>query len=424
MDAVPVIARGHNVAVFLPPVTGALQPLLQALARRPILLIAGDRDRALDCALAGGFPNMAVATRTSRPAEPHPSGEAALALGAGDALELMGRSALRPAAFAAVVLAWPEELDDDGAAALEPVLAEAKDAQRIIVTADTGPATTKLIERWAFKAMTFGFPPSEPAPGWTPPGPIGPAQYVVSAATRVPHTVLLAQDALGAEADRRPVAACPASREEARALSARGQPPVVVLTPQQLGWARTLFSPLTPLPLPGIASGVEWQAARLRAELALVAEAGDLERELLVLGPLLERFDPAVVAAAALKLARPAGQGAAGARSAPRSAVGAAGPAPGAAAVPAYARIWVGIGRKDNVKPGDLVGALVNEARVPAEVIGRIEVKDVFCLVVIGSEHAESAARGLTGISVRGRRIMARVDRGPGGGAHRPPRRV
>ena len=42
---------------------------------------------------------------------------------------------------------------------LASVLAECgKDAQRIILTARTGALTDALIDRYAFKAMTFGFP--------------------------------------------------------------------------------------------------------------------------------------------------------------------------------------------------------------------------------------------------------------------------
>jgi ATP-dependent RNA helicase DeaD len=97
--------------------------------------------------------------------------------------------------------------------------------------------------------------------------------------------------------------------------------------------------------------------------------------------------------------------------------------AAGAAAAGGYAKLWVGIGKKDNVRPGDLVGALANQAQVPADAIGRIEVRDLFCLVEVRADQAERAAQGLTGVTVKGRRLIARVDRGPGA-RHRPPRRV
>jgi hypothetical protein len=75
------------------------------------------------------------------------------------------------------------------------------------------------------------------------------------------------------------------------------------------------------------------------------------------------------------------------------------------------------------VRPGDLVAVLANQAHVGPELVGRIEVRDLFCLVEIRADHAERAVKGLTGVTVKGRRIIARVDQGPGA-KHRPPRRV
>ena len=133
--------------------------------------------------------------------------------------------------------------------------------------------------------------------------------------------------------------------------------------------------------------------------------------------PLLERFDPALLAAAALRLAGGMGQPVGGGIAA----------APDAAArpdVPSYAKIWVGVGRKDGAKPGDLVAVLAKEAKVPADAIGKIEMRDLFCLVEVRPEQAPLAVRGLTGLVLRGRRLVARVDRGPGPGPGRPPRRA
>ncbi len=94
------------------------------------------------------------------------------------------------------------------------------------------------------------------------------------------------------------------------------------------------------------------------------------------------------------------------------------------AGVPSFAKVWVGVGKKDNVKPGDLVGAIVNEVKVSADALGKIDVRDLFCLVEVRAEQAEKVAQGLTGVNLRGRRLTARVDRGPGPGPHRPPRRA
>ena len=96
-------------------------------------------------------------------------------------------------------------------------------------------------------------------------------------------------------------------------------------------------------------------------------------------------------------------------------------PAPEASSPPtAFTRVWVGIGRKDSVRPGDLVGALTKEVGLPATAIGKIEVKELFCLIEVQADAAERAARGLAGVTVRGRRLTARLDRGP---SHKAARR-
>jgi ATP-dependent RNA helicase DeaD len=145
----------------------------------------------------------------------------------------------------------------------------------------------------------------------------------------------------------------------------------------------------------------------VRASLVRALELGDLDRELFLVGPLLDRFDPAEVAAAALRLA---------AEAAPLAA-----PAP-APEGPVWAKLYVSVGKRDSVRPADLVGAITGEAGVPASHIGRIECREQFSLVEIRAEDATRAVRELTGATVRGRRLTVRIDRGPGPGP-RPVRR-
>jgi len=406
VDAVPVIARGHNVAACLPPVAEALSPLLAAVPRRPLLVLTADRDRALECVRTSGLTDATVAS-AGAPGASYPTERSAVFIGIADALDLVGRSSLRTAEFAAVVLAWPEQMDSDGSTALGAVMAECdRDAQRLIVTAAVGAPTDQLVERYAFKAMTYGF---------TAPAPAGPAGFVVAPASRLADWTLLVREALGTTAGKTPraVVTCPRSHEEAVTLAAQGEP-VLVLAPHQVAWARTVFRPLTPVPLPGATSALRRQTERVRADLARLVATEDLDRELLVLAPLLDAVDPTVVAAAALRFA---------VQSRGRSPHSPTPEAPPLQGIPAYAKLWVGIGRKDGVKPGDLVGALAHEAKVPADALGKIEVRDLFCLVEIRAEFAEHAVKALTGTTVRGRRLTARVDRGPGPGA-RPPRRA
>jgi len=406
VDAVPVVGRGHNVAVLVPPVSRALRPLLEAVPKRPLLIIAASTERALDLATAAG--ELGVAVAAAKPREPYPGEHSAIAVGAGEAMALLGASALHPAVFAAVVVAWPEELDEEGRSSLAAIMAECdKDAQRLFVTAEAGAATRELIERYAFKAMTYGFP----ADGAGDEAPVGPARYLLAGDAAIVRTLLQAREMVPPGVA---VTECPMDRAAAAAL-AGAEPPVLVLTPQQLPWARRTFKPLTPMPLPGRSDGLERRTERLRRRLEAALAEGDLDAELFVLAPLLARHDPAEIAAAALRLAA--------ASTATAKADAADVKQAAQAAVPAFARIWVGIGKKDNVRPGDLVGALTREVGLPADAIGRIETRDLFCLVEVRADQAEPAVKGLTGITIRGRRLSARVDRGPGPAA-RPPRRA
>jgi hypothetical protein len=340
-----------------------------------------------------------------------------LLVGVEDALALLRRSALKPAEAQAVVLAWPEELEDVATAALEAVLSECdKEAQRIVLAALPGPALDALLERYAWKAMTFGFPAvDEPAPQR-----IGPARFVVARTDHFADAHRRILDVLNPDSDESlVVATCPASLEEAAALAARATPeapPIFVVEPYQLPWLRRHFHPLTALRLPSAANLAERRAEKVRTALARLIEAGDLDRELLAVGPLFDRYDPADIAAAAVRAAQ------AGLLGGPSGEPATTAPEAGtSAAVPAWAKLWIGAGKKDNVRPGDLVGAIVGEAKIAADRIGKIEVRELYSLVEVCAEDAERIVVALTGATMRGRRLTAHIDRGAG--PARPPRR-
>ena len=430
MDASPVVARGHNLAALIPPVPAAAAPYLLAIPEsRPTLVVTADADRAvavLDAApRAAGLAVSGLARAQRRLAAGLPG---CLAVSAADALQLLERSALRAAEFQTVVLAWPEQLDDEGRAALEAVMAEvARDAQRLILVSVAAPETEALVERYAFKAVTFGFPPNA-ASEVPAPRALGPASYVVARPGQLDAVRRAVLDALDPVSDDEvAVVPCPASREAAETLAreaadragagAGGTPRrlVFVIEPCQLAWLKGVFAPLSPLRLPTALDVLERHAESLRARLARTIERETLDRELFLIGPLLERFDPAEIAAAALRLAGQAALPATDGAPAP-----AAPPADAPGAVPAWAKLWVGVGKKDNVRPGDVLGAIVGEARLQADHVGKIEVRELYCLVEVRAEDAERVVRALSGTNLRGRRVTARLDRGhaPSPGAH------
>ncbi|HEY0971970.1 MAG TPA: DEAD/DEAH box helicase [Gemmatimonadales bacterium] len=74
-------------------------------------------------------------------------------------------------------------------------------------------------------------------------------------------------------------------------------------------------------------------------------------------------------------------------------------------------RLYVGLGRQAGVRPGDLVGAIANEAGVDSRAIGAIEITDRFSLVEVPDDAADGIVRALRGATIRGKRVMVRRDR-------------
>jgi ATP-dependent RNA helicase DeaD len=75
------------------------------------------------------------------------------------------------------------------------------------------------------------------------------------------------------------------------------------------------------------------------------------------------------------------------------------------------ARIYVGAGRKANIRPADLVGAIVNEAGIDPRAIGAIQITDRFSLVEVPDEVADEIIGTLRAATIKGRRVPVRRDR-------------
>lgn len=146
--------------------------------------------------------------------------------------------------------------------------------------------------------------------------------------------------------------------------------------------------------------------------------------DLALVAPLLDEFDPVQVAAAALRLfdnarrtlAQAHGQAAAA------RAVFASPARPAAEATSARAgdtgttRLFFNVGKRDNVRPGDLLGAIAGESGLPGDRIGSIDLFESHTLVEIASESVDIVIERLTGVTLRGRQLHVRRDDRSGGG--------
>jgi ATP-dependent RNA helicase DeaD len=157
---------------------------------------------------------------------------------------------------------------------------------------------------------------------------------------------------------------------------------------------------------------------------AILAE--DKEHFRVVVDALSDEFDVVEIAMAAVKLYHQATVGDAeedqqelpDARSQPTAKAGGARRKRDEAASPyglrpsgnEMAKIYIGAGRQAGVRPQDLVGAIANEAGVPGNAIGAIQITDRFSLVEVPEEAAEGVIKALGKSSIRGKKVQVRRD--------------
>lgn len=321
-----------------------------------------------------------------------------------DLAALVARAALKLEPIQTLVIAWPESFADQ----LDPLLAEAPNARRVILSWNP-PALEGFFERHARRPEIIGDLPLDGV--GQPIGPVASARYAVVAAgrNRVPeildalHSVrpyvwsggpvekpTVAPDAV--------VAALLPTREELRLLAAIGAGPAAVpVLASQVPYLRSIAT-LTPLPLPSAGNRAQDRAAVLRAEIAARLAQGNVDAELAVLAPLFDEHDPALVAGALLAIGR---QPAAVRDTAPVA------PQP-----TGWSKVFVTVGRKDKASAKDLVGALIKEAGLQKGQIGKIDVRETFSLVDVAAAVMDQAVQRLSSVTIRGRRVTARPDRG------------
>lgn len=401
---VPLFARftgaegGHPRTVIIIPESGLAGDLARALGQLPALT-----PLHLATGLARTATLLAAAPPTTLIATPK------------DALDLVARSALKLREVARVVVGWPEwsfHLGD--ADALDALLAESERAQRIVLTQDDA-AIADFLTRHAHRAPVL-------AAARLPESPVGPARYVTSPLDRRAQTLggvldavnpltAVVWDPLNVTAQLGPLLAGVHPIEDGAtgqlavaldlpdtstlaALRTAAPEVVVVLGAAQVPYLRKLAHPLRPLRVTGAADDARARWLDLRRELRRQATDSDLTGALLALEPLFDEFDPALIAAAAVTLRH-------------RLDPGDATPPE----VPAFVRIRVDGGRRNQLRVGDLVGVLLNAAGLAREEVGRVDVRDTVSFIEIRAAAAERALAGLSGATVRGRRISARLER-------------
>jgi ATP-dependent RNA helicase DeaD len=87
-------------------------------------------------------------------------------------------------------------------------------------------------------------------------------------------------------------------------------------------------------------------------------------------------------------------------------------------------RLFIDVGRNQRVSPGDIVGAIANEANVPGKAIGAIDVNDRFTLVDIPAEFIKQVLQGMSNTRIRSQKANIRLAAPHDVPEDKPPRRA
>lgn len=74
-------------------------------------------------------------------------------------------------------------------------------------------------------------------------------------------------------------------------------------------------------------------------------------------------------------------------------------------------RLFIAAGRRDSIRPGDIVGAITGEAGVPSASLGAIQITDSFSLIEVPEILADEIITAMKGAQLRGKRVNIRRDR-------------
>jgi ATP-dependent RNA helicase DeaD len=386
-----------------------------------------------------------------------------------------------------VALAWVDDILDEGAntvRALEGLLGELPDASRVIVARKLTPAVENLIERYARRARRAGVAESE-VPQMPPDYEMPIVRYVTVAGTArasalrklldeldPPSAVIVARDAAPAEQATIVLRTLGYHDDDKSINVTRGdvggtavhtvifyQPPVLpselqrvalakpvqivaLAAPGEVPWLRELASGrLAPLNLHGPERRARDREEAVREELRAVLARGVPPREVISLEPLLQEFDGAELAAAALTLLE---RERAQRRAADANQATAAKPRPDVersrGSATGMTRLFMTVGTRDGVKVGDLMGIVAGEGGIPGDHVGKIDLRESHALIEVAEADAAAVIARVNGSMVKGRRVVVRAerdreerekaagarerpDRGARGDRPRPPRR-
>lgn len=156
---------------------------------------------------------------------------------------------------------------------------------------------------------------------------------------------------------------------------------------------------ITPVRIPTVADITARRREVFRETLRERLAKSDWDGQMATVEELTGDFDPAEIAAAALQMLWEATHADSKQEAEEEIALESGQPEAG------MKRLFVGSGRLDGLRPGDLVGAITNELGLPAKAVGAIDILNRASFVEVPAGDAEAIIAALSHTKLRGRRV-------------------
>ena len=68
-------------------------------------------------------------------------------------------------------------------------------------------------------------------------------------------------------------------------------------------------------------------------------------------------------------------------------------------------RLFINIGKRDHVKPGDILGAVAGESGMPGGLVGAIDMFDKYTFVEVPREYGREVLNGMKHAKIKGHAV-------------------
>ncbi len=84
-------------------------------------------------------------------------------------------------------------------------------------------------------------------------------------------------------------------------------------------------------------------------------------------------------------------------------------------------RLFINVGKKDKIKPGNILGAIAGETGIPGKLVGSIDMLDNYTFVEVPSKYADRVLDAMKNVSINGRTVN--MEKATGAGKKKKKRR-